>query len=468
MKGITKYVLWQLLVGMILVTAGLTCVIWLSQSLRFVEMIVNRGLSVGTFIYLTMLLLPNFLSIIMPIALFTVVVFTYNKLIADRELVVMRSAGLSQNALAKPALILAFAVVFVGYSLTLYLLPNSYRMFREMQWDIRYNYSQILLREGAFNVISDDVTVYLRKRTNDGQLRGILVHDVRKKDKPSTIMAERGAVIDSDGYARVVMFDGNRQEIDKNTKNLSILYFDKYVFDLESKKNDGGIRYREARERMPLELLNIKKEKLMNKKDHGKFIVEGHNRFISPLSALAFTLGRVGLHDFGKHHSARPDAPHRCGGRNRRPIASRRDGPAKSVCPGIALGSTDVRERNSAHTDRLLVHAASPTYAPVRHRHPFGRGVLGQEDRRASFFHPVALHWPPIPGELRGYIHGFHGAHPCIRPHRTDAPRLDPSRSAFRDAHGNGDTQAASHGPADVSVRSVVWGDDGILAVDPI
>ena len=293
MKGITKYVLWQLLVGMILVTAGLTCVIWLSQSLRFVEMIVNRGLSVGTFIYLTMLLLPNFLSIIMPIALFTVVVFTYNKLIADRELVVMRSAGLSQNALAKPALILAFAVVFVGYSLTLYLLPNSYRMFREMQWDIRYNYSQILLREGAFNVISDDVTVYLRKRTNDGQLRGILVHDVRKKDKPSTIMAERGAVIDSDGYARVVMFDGNRQEIDKNTKNLSILYFDKYVFDLESKKNDGGIRYREARERMPLELLNIKKEKLMNKKDHGKFIVEGHNRFISPLSALAFTL--VGL-----------------------------------------------------------------------------------------------------------------------------------------------------------------------------
>ena len=293
MNGITKYVLWQLLMGMILVTAGLTCVIWLSQSLRFVEMIINRGLSVGTFAYLTMLLLPNFLSIIMPIALFTVVVFTYNKLITDRELVVMRSAGLSQTALAKPALILAFAVVLVGYALTLYLLPESYRMFRELQWDIRYNYSQILLREGAFNMISEDVTVYVRKRSGDGQLHGILVHDVRKKDKPSTLMAERGAVIDSDGYARVVMFDGNRQEIDKKTKNLSILYFDKYVFDLENEKSDGGIRYREARERMPLELLNIEKEKLMNKKDYGKFIVEGHNRLVSPLSALAFTL--VGL-----------------------------------------------------------------------------------------------------------------------------------------------------------------------------
>ena len=90
-NGFTRYVLGQLLVGMILVTAGLTCVIWLSQSLKFVEMIVNRGLSVGTFIFMTGLLLPNFLLIILPIALFTVIVFTYSKLINDRELVIMRA-----------------------------------------------------------------------------------------------------------------------------------------------------------------------------------------------------------------------------------------------------------------------------------------------------------------------------------------------------------------------------------------
>ena len=89
MNGFTKYVLRQLFVGMILVTSGLTCIIWLSQSLRFIEMIVNRGLTAGMFVYLTMLLLPNLLVIVLPIALFTVVVFTYSKLITDRELVVI-------------------------------------------------------------------------------------------------------------------------------------------------------------------------------------------------------------------------------------------------------------------------------------------------------------------------------------------------------------------------------------------
>ncbi len=45
MNGFTRYVLWQLLAGMALVTMGLTFIIWLTQSLRFVEMIVNMGLS---------------------------------------------------------------------------------------------------------------------------------------------------------------------------------------------------------------------------------------------------------------------------------------------------------------------------------------------------------------------------------------------------------------------------------------
>ena len=294
MDGFTKYILRQLIVGMILVTTGLTCIIWLSQSLRFIEMIVNRGLSAGMFGYLTVLLLPNFLVIVLPIALFTVVVFIYSKLITDRELVVMRVAGLSQFALAKPALILALMVMTFGYVLNLQLVPQSYQKFRELQWDIRYSYSHILLREGAFNEITDGITVYVRQRTNDGQLLGLLVHDQRDEDRPFTLMAGKGAMVETDQGARVVMFNGNRQSVDKTTNKLSILYFDRYVFDLAAGVEKVGERYREPRERPLDELFNIQQaEPRMNAKEFGKFIVEGHKRLVSPLSALSFTL--IGL-----------------------------------------------------------------------------------------------------------------------------------------------------------------------------
>jgi lipopolysaccharide export system permease protein len=293
MSELNKYVLRQLLIGMVIVTIGLTCVIWLTQSLRFVDMIVNRGLTAGTFVYLTMLLLPNFLSIILPIAVFTVVVFTYSKLISDRELIVMRAAGLSQHALARPAILLAAIVCLFSYIINIFILPESYRMFRELQWEVRYNYSHVLLQEGVFNDVGNDVTVYIRQRASDEQLHGILVHDNRDKENPVTIMAERGALIESEKGARVVMFNGNRQGVNKKTNRFSILYFDRYVFNFGNKGSQGIIRYREARERPLMELLNIRKNSSVNPKDHGKFLVEAHKRLASPIMIFGFAL--VGL-----------------------------------------------------------------------------------------------------------------------------------------------------------------------------
>ena len=293
MNGISRYILRQLGIGTILITLALTCVIWLSQSLRFIEMIVNRGLTTGKFVYLTMLLLPNFLSIILPIALFTAIVFVYNKLNSDRELIVMRSVGLSPVALARPALILTGIVVLIQYALNLYFLPVSYQMFRELQWDIRYNYSHILLQEGAFNTVSPGVTVYVRERSAGGELKSILVHDTRDKDKPMTIMAARGALINADGEARVMMFDGNRQQVDRGTNRLSILYFDRYTFDMDNRPQEVLQRFREPRERMIDELFNADDGSIGNPNDVGKFLMEGHKRLLSPIMALTFAL--VGL-----------------------------------------------------------------------------------------------------------------------------------------------------------------------------
>ena len=275
MNSITRYVLRQLVLGMVLVTVGLTCIIWLTQSLRFVELIVNRGLTAATFLHLTSLLLPNFLTVILPVALFTVV---------------MRAVGMSQMATARPALILALVVVALGYLLNLSLLPASYRMFRELQWDIRYNYSHILLQEGTFNSVSKDITVYVRERSSDGQLHGILVHDARHPERPSTIMAARGALVEADGQARVVMFEGNRQEVDRKTNKFSVLYFDRYTVELESTPRPDVVRYREPRERELDELFAIDGDALLNVKEYGKFIVEGHKRLVAPAYALALTL----------------------------------------------------------------------------------------------------------------------------------------------------------------------------------
>ena len=107
MTSLTRYILRQCFGVMVFVTAALSAAVWLAQSLRLIDLIVNRGLSIDIFLYLAVLLLPRFLDIVLPIGVFIAVLFTFNRLTAESELVVMRAAGLSPMALTRPVLILA-------------------------------------------------------------------------------------------------------------------------------------------------------------------------------------------------------------------------------------------------------------------------------------------------------------------------------------------------------------------------
>lgn len=289
MSGITRYILRQLTVGMVFVSIALACVLWLTQSLRFVELIVNKGLSVGVFLQLTLLLMPSFLVVIVPISLFAVILFTYNKLNSDRELVVLRAVGLSHWALARPGLILAGAATLLGLVMTLWAIPASVQGFRELQWNIRNDISGVLLQEGVFNKFGDGLTIYVRSRNANGELLGLLVHDKRNAEKPVTLMAERGALVFTEQGPRVLMANGNRQQLTRGTGRLSLLYFDSYTVDMSSATGTHEDRFRDARERSLTELIAASEAEL-GPNDFRRAKVELHQRFTSPLYNLGFAL----------------------------------------------------------------------------------------------------------------------------------------------------------------------------------
>ena len=292
MKKIVWYIFRQLLGATIFVAVTLTCVVWLTQSLRFIEMIVNRGLSIPLFVYFTMLLLPTFFAVILPIAVFASVMFTYNRLLVDSELVVLRAAGCSQFMIARPAIILATLVTIFCYSLTTYFIPTSYREFKDLQFSLRNSLPTVLLQEGVFNPVMKGVTVYVRNKISAGELSGIVIHDARSPKSPITIMAERGVIVSTAKGPRVVMLNGNRQQVDDKDGRLSLLYFDRYSFDIGVITKDPVTRWREPRERY---LTTLFKPNPDDKRAYNKLIMEGHHRLSSPLFPLAFTFVGIAL-----------------------------------------------------------------------------------------------------------------------------------------------------------------------------
>src|ERR1700751_1103973 len=254
MKRVDRYILRQCFGVMIFLTAALSAAIWLAQSLRLIDLIVNRGLSIEIFLYLAALILPRFLDIVLPIGVFIAVLFTFNRLAAESELVVMRSAGLSHLALSKPVSILAGIAFLILMSLSAYFLPASNRAFKDLQFEIRNRFVSSLLQEGTFTTIADKLTIYIRNRDDRGEVTGLLIHDNREPKRPVTILAERGLFADTPAGSRIVMVNGNRQQFDTATRKLSLLTFDRYTLDLDSLHDAPVVRFREAQERFLNEL----------------------------------------------------------------------------------------------------------------------------------------------------------------------------------------------------------------------
>jgi len=288
MLVINRYILRQLLAGMVLVTIGLTAILWLTQSLRFVELTVNKGASIGTFLKLTLLVMPNFLTFILPVALFMVTWFTYNRLITDRELVVLRAAGISHIALARPALFLAVGNVVLGFMLNLWLIPKSVEAFHKLQYQLRSTATGVMLQEGQFSQVGRGLTVYVRARNPDGELLGLIIHDRRNPQKAITTFAERGAIVqNARNTPTVLLFNGTREQVSPGSSRESLTFFDNYSMEFSDPSDSDEDRVRDARERSTRELFSISAEQV-GPVEYRQFRVEGHQRLSSPLYHPAF------------------------------------------------------------------------------------------------------------------------------------------------------------------------------------
>ena len=304
MRRFSLYIMGQLIGPLIVVAFSFTGVIWLTQSLRFIDLIINKGLSFGLFLYMTALLLPSLLSVILPIALFAAVLYTYHQLIVDREIIVLKAIGLSNARLALPALGIAGVVMLLCYAINLYFMPLGFHEFKNIQSQVRNSFASLLLREGVFNTPIDGLTIYVRERSKDGELRGIFVHEARNSTEPSTLMAESGTLVHTDDGPRLVLLNGNRQEIQVGNGELSLLYFDRYAFDFGDVGGLDATRFKEAKERLLPDLLWP--HDVVEERHRREFAAEGHRRLITPLVSVLFVfigLGALFSGDFNRRGS---------------------------------------------------------------------------------------------------------------------------------------------------------------------
>lgn len=290
MRGVSVYIVRQIAWPLGFATLTLTGVIWLTQSLRFIDRIVNNNLAFSDFLYLTMLVLPNIMAIILPVAAFCATLYAFHRMAGDSEVIVLSAAGFSRLALCRPALMISFGVMIVMYAIMLYLMPLGSRTLKATQYEFRNDLAGMAILEGVFNTPTPNLTVYVRERDSNGDMLGVLVHDNRNPVSPTTMMAEKATLIRTPQGPRLYMVHGNRQQIDAEHRTLSLLYFDNYSLDLEAYAQKEGHSWREPSERFLMDLFWPDMNNADDRQQYAKLITEGHRRLVTPFYAPALIL----------------------------------------------------------------------------------------------------------------------------------------------------------------------------------
>lgn len=286
MSRINRYIMRQVTSVTVFATVVLCIAVMLVQSVRLVDLIVNRGLPLSEFAYMASLMIPRFVALVMPISLFGAVLFTYNRMINDSELVVLRSSGMSTASLARPALIVASLAGFVCLGMTLYMMPIS---AQEMRFHLEKNRSQwgaALLHEGKFTTVGDGITLFVKER-HGNELFGLFYHNQEDPDAAYTILAERGAVVETDDGPRILVFSGSRQTFQDN--KLHLVEFDRTSLDIGVQSAAGDNYWTQPEERFIDRLLFPDTTDLNDSYYHDKLVAEGHNRLATALLPLTYT-----------------------------------------------------------------------------------------------------------------------------------------------------------------------------------
>lgn len=286
MKLINNYISKNIAYPTFSIIMILSAIILLTQSLKYIDLVVTHGISSLDFLYLSILLLPSLLFIIIPICLFIAILYSLNKLNSHRELNILKGFGISDFKIAKPVLKIALIVTVFHYFVTLYWMPEVNHKFKNLMMHVKEGYITFFLQEKVFSHPTNDLTFYIKNKISNNQFENIFFQD-KNKGTPITIVAKSGKIVKKDNKIFLNLIDGNRQELN-NDGELSILNFDTLLWQLSSNNTSDRDRTIGIQEKHLPELLfnNLQKDSSLKK----KMFAEANQRLILPFYNIILTL----------------------------------------------------------------------------------------------------------------------------------------------------------------------------------
>ena len=144
-------------------------------------------------------LVPEYLSLGIPIGLLLGILLAFRRLATSSELDIFRAVGMSYFRLLRVPFMLAIALAAVNFAIVGYIQPSSRYLYEELRFELRSGAFGAKVRVGEFNNVGKNLTVRIEESRNNGNaLSGLFVFAQSNSGQTIAVTAEQGQFLRTD------------------------------------------------------------------------------------------------------------------------------------------------------------------------------------------------------------------------------------------------------------------------------
>ena len=280
-----------------LTLVSMLTIILVGRVLQLRSLFMSLSLGLGDMLLLFLYLSPFFLLLLIPVACMLSVFLTFLRMSTDRELLALKTCGLSLYRLV-PAPIL-FSLLCAGLSLIVSLYGISWGMaqFRVTVMELARTRAQLVIQPGVFNHEFPGLVIYARRTEGQGRLiEDVFIEDMTREGIRATILAPEGTVETDSEKGRIQFALNNGKIYRREGEKMSVLSFASYMVNLDLSRLLQGVRLGvpQPKELSWSKLSELRREagaaETVDVNFYRKVLVERHKRWALPLSCMVLGL----------------------------------------------------------------------------------------------------------------------------------------------------------------------------------
>ena len=259
-KLIFKKLLFDITVFFLISSVTLGLIVWVIQAVNYMDFITEDGHSLSIYFKYTLLSLPKILSRILPFIFFISVFYNLVKLENNNELLVYWTYGVTKLKFINILFTFSLLFLLIQVLLNILVVPLTLDKGRDYIKKSDLEFFPSLIKEKKFIDTVSDLTIFVDKINNKGELVNIFLKDQIEDKESQIIHAKKGILQKQNGKNFLVLIDGEFVNyIEGKVTNFS---FKKTNFDL-SKYSTKTTTYRKIQEVDIMVLINCLKNQYL-------------------------------------------------------------------------------------------------------------------------------------------------------------------------------------------------------------